>query len=322
MQLTLDVLLAVVGVGLLTWGGDALVRGASGIALLAQVRPTIVGLTIVAAGTSMPELVVSVVAAWRGSADLCVANVVGSNIFNVTVVLGVAALFRPLAFSWRSVRRHVPAMLLALAALHVMGRDGHFDRIDGFFLVAALLVFILYTAHLAQHPPPVPTAHDPSEDVAPPVGGAGRRAWLWSVVLSVLGMVLLGVGSSALVQGATRIARLAGVSERVIGLTMVAAGTSLPELATSAMASWRGRNDIAIANAVGSTVFNCLGIIGLAAVLQPLAVHPHIVAHDHLWMLASGGGLVLLLRLSGQRLGRINGLVLLTSFVVYFYTLM
>lgn len=307
--------LIVGGLVVLAFGADVLVRGASSLALLARIRASIVGLTVVAAGTSLPELVVSMKSALVGSPDLALGNVVGSNIFNLTVVLGFAALLRPLRVLASTVRMEAPVMVLAAFQLHLLARDGLIDRPEGAFLTMGWLLFVVYMVHVAKRESGLAEEQEFADELRPPVG-QGLRGWLLSLGWVALGVLLLVGGSEALVRGAVSIARLAGVSERVVGLTIVAAGTSLPELATSAVASWRGHDDIAVANVVGSNIFNSLAIVGLTSVVHPLGVNPLLVMRDNPWMLVLSVLVVPLFR-AGMRVNRIEGALLVASFVAY-----
>jgi cation:H+ antiporter len=307
--------LIIVGFALLGGGGELLVRGASSIALLARLTPTVVGLTVVAMGTSMPELVVSVNAAMQDSAALALGNVVGSNIFNVGAILGIAALVAPLRIQGNTVRLEWPVMFLAGCQLHLLARDGTIDRLEGGFLFVALVIFTVYVVYVARRAAVAQEVAEYAESMHV-MGGEGARAWGFSGLAVLGGVGALVAGASFLVEGATNLARAAGVSETIIGLTVVAAGTSLPELAASVMASLRGRDDIAVANVIGSSIFNVLGILGPAALISPLPVPPEIIARDDWWML----GLYLLLlpiMLWGMRVRRVEGAILLGAFAVY-----
>ncbi len=312
----IDWLLVFAGLVLLVVGGDALVRGASGIAIVARVTPAVVGLTIVAAGTSMPEFVVSTQAAFAGSPGLAVGNVVGSNVFNIGAIVGLAALLRPLRIQGSTVRFEWPVMMLAACQLHLLARDGLVDRLEGAFLLSAMIAFIAYAVWLGRKVA-APEEQAEFEQVATAsFGRVGRPAVVFNALAVLLGAGLLAGGSTALVRGAVGVASSLGVSDTVIGLTIVAAGTSLPELVTSLVATRRGQDDIAVANVVGSNIFNVLGILGATATIHPLDVPPEIIARDDWWML--GASLLLFpLMKSGMRVTRVEGGVLLTGFVAY-----
>ncbi len=275
----MPVLSILLGLVMLVVGGDMLVRGASRVALSARISPAVVGLTIVAMGTSMPELVVSLSSAYRGSPDLAVGNVVGSNIYNIGLILGVAALIRPLRITGNTVRMEWPIMMLAAFQLHLLARDGSIDRLEGAFFVTSMVVFVAWSVHVAR------SAVMPAEEEALAGSVPEPAGWGRSIGEIVLGAAVLSGGAQAMVWGAVEIASVLGVSERVIGLTIVAIGTSLPELFASVMASLRGNDDIAVGNVVGSNIFNIVGILGLTSLILPLPVNPAIVASDNLWML-------------------------------------
>jgi len=309
-----DLLLIALGLGLLLTGGEALVRGATGLALLARVSAAVAGLTVVAAGTSAPELVVSLKAAFAGAPGLAFGNVVGSNMFNVGLIVGLTAVVRPLRILGSSVRLQWPVMMCASIELFLLARDGSVDRLEGFFLSVALLGFISYIVWTSTraHIPPSAT---PDLETAS-FGFRGRAAWVSNGAACVVGAGCLAGGSHALVEGAASLAAAAGVSNTLIGLTVVAAGTSAPELVTSLVASYRGKDDIAVANVIGSNIFNCLAIVGLTATIHPLKVPEPILSRDIWWMLAFSLALFPLMR-TGMRVGRGEGALLLAAFVTY-----
>jgi cation:H+ antiporter len=266
-DMTHFVIQILMGLVVLVAGGELLVRGATALAAMLRISPVVIGLTVVAFGTSAPELAVTVQAAYVGSPDLALGNVVGSNIANVLLILGLSALAAPLAVSSRLVRVDVPLVLAASLALYFMGRDGAVDRLDGALLFAALLVYLVWSVREGRAEGP--EAQLPGVDqaqVSPPKGV------LKPIALVVLGLVLLAFGADALVTGAVGIARVLGVSDLVIGLTVVAVGTSLPELAASVIASLRGQRDIAVGNVVGSSLFNILGVLGLGSLAAPSGI--------------------------------------------------
>lgn len=304
------------GLALLIAGGEALVRGATGIALLTRLTPAVVGLTIVAAGTSMPETVVSVQSAWEGSPGLSLGNVVGSNIFNIAVVLGLTALIRPMRIQGNTVRFEWPVMMLAALQLQLLARDGSIDRVEGAFFMSAIVAFVGYAVWVARRGTTETERQEFESLATASFGRTGTPAWVLNAVAVLVGVGLLAGGSSALVFGAVRVAAGLGLSETVIGLTIVAAGTSTPELVTSLVAARRGNNDIAVANVLGSNIFNSLAIVGATALVTPLQVPAEIIARDGLWMIALSALLFPLLR-SGMRLTRLEGAILLGCFAVY-----
>ncbi|MCG5053350.1 MAG: calcium/sodium antiporter [Myxococcales bacterium] len=309
-----DWLFVVTGMALLLAGGEALVRGASGIALLGRVSASVVGLTIVAAGTSMPEMVVSVQSSLEGRPGLALGNAVGSNIFNIGVILGVTALVQPLRIRGNSVRLEWPVMLLAAMQVHLLSRDGGLDRLEGAFLLAGMAAFTAYIVW-ASRVAGIAAGEGEGMETAS-FGKTGTKAWVLNASAVALGVGLLAGGSSLLVRGAVAVAASLGISESVIGLTIVAAGTSMPELVTSLVAAWRGKDDIAVANVIGSNIFNMLGILGTASLIQPLTTPPEILARDDLWMIGFSVALLPLMK-SGLRISRGEGAALLAAFGLY-----
>jgi cation:H+ antiporter len=313
--LLVAILLIVAGFALLVAGGETLLRGAVGLARLVRLTPAVIGLTVVAAGTSVPELAVSVIAAMRGSADITVGNVVGSNIFNITVVVGLAALIRPLAIGGNTIRLEYPALALVTLMALVASQDGVIGRLDAVLFLTAYVLFTIYMLSLVRGQMNQDELTEYHAEVRELGAARGPRAWA-SLGLLAGGVALLTVGAQAAVSGAVGLARLLGLSERVIGLTIVAAGTGLPEVVTSMVSSYRGRDDVAIGNVLGSSLFNILGILGLSALFRPLAVHPGIVHSDNWWML----GITLLLfplMYFGKRVSRRDGVVLLGAYGTY-----
>ncbi|MBI3081308.1 MAG: calcium/sodium antiporter [Gemmatimonadetes bacterium] len=301
------------GLALLALGGEALIRGAVSVARQARLSPAVIGLTIVAMGTSLPELSVSLLAAADGRGDIAMGNVVGSNIFNVAAIVGLTALVRPIQVHLTAVKLEWPFMFTALFVCLLLARDGFIDRLEAGFFLVALLLFTGYAIRVARTGL---TASDEAELADEVQRRAMAQRVAVDVGLIVLGLVLLAVGARFLVAGAVTIAQFAGLSERVIGLTIVAAGTSLPELAASVVAARRGQPDIALANVIGSNVFNVLGILGVVGLVEPQAVNPQIVASDNWWMV--GTAFVLLpLMATGMRVSRLEGLALLAAYVTY-----
>lgn len=306
----------VAGLLLLVGGGEALVWGASGIARLARVTPAVIGLTIVAAGTSMPELVVSVQAALAGSPGLAIGNVVGSNIFNIGAILGLTALVRPLKILGNTVRLEWPVMMLAAFQLHLLARDGSIDRLEGAFFAIAMAIFTAYSVWLGRREMTDVEVSEFETHPSPSLPQTGVKALVMYLALTAAGIGLLIGGSTALVTGAVGVAAALGVSDTIIGLTIVAAGTSTPELITSLVAARRGKDDIAVGNIVGSNIFNILAILGVTALIQPVPVPNEIIARDNWWMLGVSVLLFPLMK-SGLRLNRIEGAVLLAIYGIY-----
>jgi cation:H+ antiporter len=311
-----DSFLVLVGLVILVLGGEALVRGASGAAIIARVTPAVIGLTIVAAGTSMPELVVSTQSALAGSPGLAIGNVVGSNIFNIGLIVGISALVRPLRVQGSAVRLEWPIMMLTAFQLYLLSRDGLLDRVEGMFLASALVAFVGYAVYIGRRDAALSEQHEAADVTTASFGREGTAALLFNLGAIALGIVLLEGGSTVLVRGAVGLASSLGVSETVIGLTIVAAGTSAPELFTSLIAARRGQDDIAIGNVIGSNIFNILGIAGITAVITPLEISTEILARDLWWML--GFSLLLFpLMKTGMKVVRWEGAVLLSLFIAY-----
>ncbi len=303
------------GLLLLVAGAEALVRGASRLALGLGISPLVVGLTVVAFGTSAPELAVSVQSAWAGEAELALGNVVGSNIFNVLVILGLSALLIPLAVTQQLVRFDVPLMIGISLLLWWLAADGSLSRAEGALLFAGILAYTGWGVITSRR-----ESATVREEYQREFGNApGRHArMLVDLALVGLGLGLLVGGSSALVAGATALARLLEWSELVIGLTIVAAGTSLPELTTSIVASVRGERDIAVGNVVGSNIFNILAVLGAAALVAPagMAVAPAALRFDLPVMIAVA--LVCLpVFWTGGRIARAEGAVFLLFYLSY-----
>jgi len=293
---------------LLFAGADVLVRGASALALRLGVSALAVGLTVVAFGTSAPELVVSLGAALSGANDIAIGNVVGSNVANVALILGVAVLIRPITSHAKVVRVDAPLMVLVSLLLLALLANGVLSRFEGLLLMLGLGTFVMATFRQARTE--VRTVKDEFAAVASP----HRASILVSGILVSIGLSLLVAGGHLLVAGAVQLATGLGVSEAVIGLTIVAVGTSLPELATSAVASFRGHGDIAIGNVVGSNIFNILGILGVTATVHPLQLGN--VSWLDLGLMVVLAVVLIPLLVTRSRLDRWEGAVLLAVFVL------
>ena len=309
------------GAALLAYAGDKLVDFAAGLAERARVSPAVIGLTIVAAGTSTPELFVSVAAALEGSPAIALGNVVGSNSANVGLILGAAALARSLPFAMRVLKFEYPFMLLASWITLLLARDGLLDRLESGFFLASLVAFTIYSVWVAR----AELGEEEGRTIAGLVPAEADRLghrplWLLAVGLA-LSFLGLGLGARLLVDGATAVARVAGLSERVIGLTLVAVGTSLPELVASVAAALKGQREIAVTNVVGSNVFNLLGILGMTGLLRPVDVEPQMVALD-LWVMLGFAALPLPLVFWDRTLGRRDGAVLLLAYAAYVFVLL
>jgi len=306
---TLSILQAIGGLALLYCGGDALVRGASALALRLGISPLAVGLTIVAFGTSAPELVVCVDAVLGGANDIAVGNVVGSNIANVALILGLSALLCPTAVHAKIIRLDAPLMILASLALIGALANGRISRLEGAALSLGLAGYVAFTVWEARRETKTVKREFASAAPSRPLPLA------WSALAVAGGLLALLVGGNLLVNSAVRMATMLGVSQATIGLTIVAVGTSLPELATSLVAAFKKQGDIAIGNVVGSNLFNILGIAGATATLHPLALGA-ITQIDLTVMLALSAALLVFVY-SRPALARTEGMLLLASYVAY-----
>lgn len=304
------------GLALLTWSADRFVAGAAGLARAMGVSTLIIGLTIVAFGTSAPEMLVSAMAAWQGNSGIAIGNAVGSNIANMALVLGVTAIIAPLAVHSSTLNREFPLMLGIMVGVMILLWNGELTRANGVLLLLGMVVLVLWTIHLARTSP----ADDPliaeySEEI--PEAMPRGKAWL----LLIGGLVLLLVSSRLLVWGAVGIAQAFGVSDLVIGLTIVAIGTSLPELAASIMATRKGEDDIAVGNVVGSNLFNILAVLGIAGSIGPGSFDRIVLMRDFPLMIGLAVALYLMARGFNHTghgvIQRWAGLVLASVFIAY-----
>ncbi|MEZ6147151.1 MAG: calcium/sodium antiporter [Planctomycetaceae bacterium] len=317
-------LLLCAGLIALVAGAECLVRGAAKIASSWGISSLVIGLTVVAFGTSAPELAVSVASSAAGQADIALGNVVGSNNFNVLLILGLSALIVPLIVDQRLVRLDVPLMIAASIAVYLMGLDGLVSRAEGGCLFVGLLSYTLWCLKVARQESAAIVeeyreAFEGEEEVSDSVHK--RNLWL-DVGFVLVGLLLLVLGADWLVDGATRLARQMKISELVIGLTIVAGGTSLPELATSLVAAVRGERDIAVGNVVGSNLFNLLGVLGLSALISPTGVHvaEQAVRFDIPVMIAVSVACLPIFA-SGHRIARWEGALFVGYQIAYIATL-
>ncbi len=300
------------GLVLLFLGGEVLLRGAISIALRSGLPPLLIGLTIVSLATSMPELMVTVTAGLEGATDVGVGNVVGSNIANILLILGAAAMVKPILINPRQLTRDTVALLFATAVFIVLALMGTIDRIYGAAMLIILFGYYWLSYYLERR-----TARADSETRAEleETGGAHRTIKV-AVCFVVIGVAALAAGSELLVQGSVSIARAAGVSEAVIGLTLVAFGTSLPELATSMIAALRGHTDVALGNVLGSNIANILMIIGALASIVPFQVSPEIIDFD-MWVMVGVTLLLLPVIFLRKRMGRLEGFAFVALYVLF-----
>jgi cation:H+ antiporter len=275
---TREILLFLGGVGVLYFGAEWLVRGSARLAGSLGVSPIVVGLTVVSMGTSAPELMISVIASLGGSPDLAIGNVMGSNLANVGLVLGISAVIRPLRVSARVVEREVPVMIVITALVLPLIWDQHIGRLEGLFLFSMLVAYLVYVVRTSEREgTEAPGGYDDSGDLAVRPSSRAIMRDLTFVVLGVAGLVL---GAFAIRESALVLAQAMGISELVIGVTLVSIGTSLPELATCGVAAWRGEADIAVGNILGSNVFNLAGVLGVTALIAPLSISPDVIRFE------------------------------------------
>ncbi|MEY8487077.1 calcium/sodium antiporter [uncultured Parabacteroides sp.] len=291
-------------------GAGWLVQGSSALALKAKVSPLVIGLTIVAFGTSAPELVVSLNATLSGQGDIAIGNIVGSNIFNIGVILGVSATICPLQVKKQLLRIDIPVMLAATLLLTVLFWNGTLSRVEGFFFLAGIIVYTLFSLFYSRKHGEGPNLELEEQP----------KHWAVDTLAIIGGLAVLVCASRLLVDNAVSIAKELGMSEAVIGLTIVAAGTSMPELATSIVAAYKRKTDITIGNIVGSSLFNILAIAGSCSLVHPIEAK-NVNYIDLLVMLAIS---VLLLPLvkSGQKISRTEGFVLILFYVIYIFWLL
>jgi len=298
-------------------GGDALVRGAVTVAKRLRVSPLLIGLTLVGFGTSTPELVTSVQAALAGSPGIAIGNIVGSNTANILLILGIAALIHPLAASRGAFRRDGSVVIAAAIVCLAIVLAGSLARVLGIGLVALLVGYVVYTYRLERAAfDASAAAHAGEASLTEP--GPGR---IWLAVLFVLGGLGLTIlGANLLVNAAIALAKAAGLSESVIGLSIVAVGTSLPELVTSVVAAARRQSDVAYGNIVGSNIYNVFGILGVTAIVQPIAVPAEFAALD-IWVMLVASLALILFTWTGWRLSRLEGAAFLTAYAIYMLVL-
>ncbi len=304
----------IVGLLLLIWGADRFVHGAAATARNLGVPPLLIGLTIVALATSAPEILVSLIAALRGEPDLAIGNAIGSNIANIGLVLGVVAILRPIELKSATLRREMPALLAVTLLTVALFLDSYLGRADGLALLTGLVIVMIWLTRLGFRS----SSTDPLQaefDAEIPKHMSMRVAVIWLLV----GIGTLLLGANFLVDGAVAIAKSLGVSEVVIGITMVALFTSLPELAVSLVAAFRGEYGLAIGNIVGSNIFNLLAVLGVAATIQP-AVLPPSVLSLHIFVMVAFTLVLFAMTYDYEGKGQVSrfeGLALLTAYIAY-----
>lgn len=303
LDMILNIFFLIIGIALVLWGADKFTDGASGIARKWHVSELVIGLTVVAMGTSLPELMVSLFSSLRGSSDMSVGNIVGSNIFNTLTIIGASALMMPVVIQKGVLYRDIPLSFVFALLLFVLSYDGNITLFDAIFLLILFCGFLYYTYYIGTHGQK--TSDEVREDTS-----------IWKLLfLLLIGIVCLVSGGQLLVNNAADLARLWGVRESVIGLTILAAGTSLPELATSMVAAKKGSAGLAMGNAIGSNVFNIAFVLGICSAIRPMVVQDismvdwavFIFSNVLLWIFAC----------SKRSLSKLEGLVLVLSYIAY-----
>ncbi|WPP51920.1 calcium/sodium antiporter [Catalinimonas niigatensis] len=309
-----DILLILLSLTLLYFGASWLVNGASSLAMKLGITPLVVGLTVVAFGTSTPELIVSIQAALQGNGGIAVGNVVGSNIFNIGVILGLSALCYPIVVKAEILRIDVPVMLITAVAFTLLFINHTISRLEGIILLSSSIVYTIYIIRQSRKESNAEVNKEFEEGV-PKI-----RTWWMDSLFMIIGLATLIFGSNLLVDNAVSLAKLFQVSDAVIGLTIIAAGTSMPELATSVVAALKKQSDIALGNVVGSNIYNILAILGTSSIITPI-YSPDIDLTDSLVMVGISVLLIPLVK-SGFVLKRWEGAVLLMGYAFYLYSLL
>ncbi|MDD9175543.1 MULTISPECIES: calcium/sodium antiporter [Aliivibrio] len=320
-ELLMPTLLLIVGLSLLVWGADKLVFGSAALAKNYGISPLVIGMTILAMGSSAPEMMVSAAAALDGKTDTAVGNVIGSNIANIALILGITAIIKPLAISSGIIRRELPLMLIVTLLAGAIMYNNYLGFYEGVLLIvlfAAFIIAMLYISKSEQQNGDILLEEQESEI---PEGVDNKIALFWVVV----GLILLPVGANMLIDNAVVIAKFFGMSDLVIGLTIIALGTSLPELAASVAGVLKGEDDMAAGNIIGSNVFNILAVMGLPALINPSAISPDLMSRDFYVMMGVSVLLLFMALGKSRSINRIEGGVLVTCFLVYqgylFYTI-
>jgi cation:H+ antiporter len=313
--MAITIILLIIGLIVLIVGGDYLVKGSSSLALRLRLSPLVVGLTIVAFGTSAPELLISIQSALKGSPDIAMGNVVGSNICNLALVLGLTAVINPVKVKTNSIQIDWPMTMGSSLLLYLIVREGNITAATGILFIVLLLIYMFFIIRNSRKTT-IATEKTLNKDEIPDM--PSKQIWK-DIVFILIGCVGLYFGSEWFVNSAKDLALSLGVEERVVGLTIVALGTSLPELTTAAVASYKGQTDLAIGNLMGSNIFNILSILGITSLIHEIPVHVDIVNKDIIWMLLVT--LVILpLMITRRRVGRMDGIILIIVYVIYIYT--
>lgn len=312
----ISILLLIVSIGILYFGAEMLVKGASSMALKLGLSALVVGLTVVAFGTSAPELVVSLNAAWTGKGNIAIGNAIGSNIFNCSIILGLAALVKPLHVQMHLLRKDTPIMIAIMLVFTLFFIDHTIGRLEAAILFLLLIGYSTY--QIKQSRKESQKVVDEFESTIKPE--PPRSKLLFDIVLIITGLGALVGGSELMVHHAVIMAKLLGMSDALIGLTIIAAGTSMPEMATSVLAAFKGKSDIAMGNIIGSSVFNLLAIIGLSGIIKPITA-PEVHFSDILIMIGISV-LMFIFLITKQKLSKPEGLILVATYISYVLFLM
>ncbi len=316
-NILLSVMAIIIGFGLLVWGAERFVNGAAAIARNFGVAPLIIGLTVVGIGTSAPEILISIIAASQGNPALAVGNALGSNITNIALVLGITAIVMPLTVKSETLRREYPIMFIVMLLALMLVMDGHLGQIDGLILISGLFVMLFWMIQQGKKQKRDPMEKEFEQEI-PRI--SSQKAFLWLTI----GLILLIISSRGLVWGSINIAKAAGISDLVIGLTIVAIGTSLPELAASIMSALKKEHDIAIGNIIGSNMFNLLVVFGIPGLMSPHVIDSSILERDFPFMIGLSIALFIMAYGFKNKHGRINrfeGSLLLGGYVTYMVVL-
>ena len=305
------IVLLCVGLVLLVWSADRLVYGAAALARNFGVAPLVIGMTILAMGSSAPEMMVSATAALAGKTDTAVGNVLGSNIANIALILGITALLKPLSISSTIIRRELPLMLGVTVIAGLLLWDNYLGRMEGVFLAVLFVLFLLAMLKISRANKNDPLMENQEEEI--PTGVSNSSALIWVFI----GLGLLLYSSDMVVESAVTIAKYFGMSDLVIGLTIIAVGTSLPELAASIASIYKGEDDMAVGNIIGSNVFNILAVMGIPGLLNPSVLSPLAMSRDFYVMLALSVLLLLMALGKRRRINRVEGGILVICFIAY-----
>ena len=317
MNIFWAIIFLVAGLAILLKGADWLVDGAVALAERFGVSPLVIGLTIVAMGTSAPEVATSITAAARGLGNIAIGNIYGSNIANLALVGGLCALIRPIAVQLRTIKREMPAMLFVALLLWPVLVNLHLGRAEGLGLLVLFALLLIFTVYLGMReaknrPAEVDQIHEQIQDKKPHV----EKSLKICVLLIVVGLAGLALGADLAIKGGVCIGEKAGLSKTVIGLTIIAVGTSLPELMTCMMAAFKGHDEISVGTLVGSNIFNALLAVGCAGVIQPFDVNPRLIGVDY-WVMVTISTAFILMAVTGKIINRLEGLILTCAYTAY-----